>query len=53
MKKGKFPYMGAIILVLGVLWLLKDLNLIVVNLPWIPILLIVIAIGMIVNSYSV
>jgi len=47
----KFPTFGVIVLVLGVLWLLSDLHVISFGIPWLPIILIIVAIGWIVNRY--
>lgn len=46
-----FPTFAVILLLLGVIWFLNDLKLIAVNIPWIPAILIVVAIGMISNRY--
>jgi hypothetical protein len=51
MKKSKFPTLAIILLVLGVIWLLNDLDVLAINLPWIPIALIIVAVGMIINRY--
>ena len=50
--KSKFPIFATILLVLGVVWLLSDLNIIAVDIPWIPVILIIIAIGMIFNRFT-
>ena len=52
MAKTRFPTFAIILLVLGLVWLLNDTKVIAINLPWIPIILIVIAIGMIFNRVS-
>ncbi len=44
-----FPTFAVILLVVGIVWFLNELNLIVVNVPWIPTVLIIVAIGMIYN----
>jgi hypothetical protein len=49
--KNRFPTFGFLLLVFGVLWLLSDLNVIKVDVPWWPVLLIVISIGWIINHY--
>jgi hypothetical protein len=51
-KKKKFPTLAVILLVLGLIWLLSSLNLITFNIPWIPVILIIVAIGMIINRYN-
>jgi hypothetical protein len=50
--KRKFPTFASILLTLGILWLLNDTNILPINIPWIPVVLIIVAIGMIVNRYS-
>jgi len=48
---GKFPTLAVILLIWASVWLFNELNVINVNLPWIPVILIVVAIGMIHNRY--
>lgn len=50
--KNKFPTLAVILLVLGIVWLLSSMNLIAVDIPWIPVVLIIVAIGMIVNRFN-
>ena len=53
MAKNKgFPTFAVILLLIGIFWALSSLGVYTVNLPWLPIILIVVAIGMIVNRYS-
>ena len=47
-----FPTFATIVLVIGFLWLLSDLKIITIEIPWFPLILIIIAIGWIVNRYS-
>jgi len=47
-RKKKFPTIGVILLMVGVVWLLMTLGKIV-SFPWIPAVIIVIAIGLIWN----
>ena len=42
---GNFPTFAVILLVIGVLWLLSDLGVITVDVPWVPVVLIIIALG--------
>ncbi|MEK6873215.1 MAG: hypothetical protein AABW91_00030 [Nanoarchaeota archaeon] len=51
MAKKKFPTLAVILLAIGIIWLLTELNIITINIPWIPIALIIIAIGLIINRY--
>ena len=48
-KRKKFPIFATILLILGVGWLASSMGYIAANLPWMPVVLIVIAIGMIYN----
>ena len=52
LKMNRFPTFAAIVLVIGIFWLLSDLGILVVDVPWWPVILIVIAIGWIVNRYA-
>jgi len=48
-KKKHFPTFAWLILIFGVVWLLQDLRIIKFNVPWLPIIVIVVAVGMIIN----
>lgn len=50
-KKRKFPTFAVILLVVGLIWLLNELAVITINIPWIPVVLVIVAIGMIINRY--
>ena len=43
---SKFPILPAVILIIGVLWLLKDLGVLGFSLPWLPIIIIIASLGM-------
>jgi len=49
--KIKFPMLAVILLVIGFIWLLTELKVITISIPWIPIVLIIIATGLIINRY--
>ena len=52
-QSGKgFPTFAVIVLVLAVLWLLSDLNLLKVNVPWIPVIVTIIALGWVISHYT-
>ena len=51
MRKPKFPMLATILLIFGIAWLLGELTIIDLNLPWLPVILVVVAIGLIVNRY--
>jgi hypothetical protein len=44
-----FPTFAVVLLVIGVLWLLSELGVMTIQIPWVPVVLIVVAIGMIIN----
>ena len=50
MKKA-FPTFAVIVLLFAVFWLLSDLGVITVSLPWFPVIIGVIALGWIINHY--
>ena len=50
--KKEMPTFAVLILVIGVLWLLSELNLIRINIPWWPVILIIVALGWLVNYYQ-
>ncbi|MDD1653417.1 MAG: hypothetical protein LUQ64_02610 [Methanomicrobiales archaeon] len=43
---------AVLILVLALIWLAVDLHLITVNIPWLPLIIVVLAAGWIVNYYT-
>ncbi|MEK6906329.1 MAG: hypothetical protein AABW81_01770 [Nanoarchaeota archaeon] len=51
MVKARFPVLAVIILIWALVWLLNDLDVVSLNLPWIPVIIIIIALGMISNRY--
>ena len=51
-KKPRFPTLAVILLAIGIIWLLNALNIFPwQNIPWIPVVVIIIAIGLILNRY--
>jgi len=51
-RNRKFPTFGFILLILATLWLLNELNIIITRVPWFPVILIIVAIGMIYNRLA-
>ena len=49
---GSFPTFAVLLLVVGVLWLLAEIGVITIAIPWWPVILIIVALGWIVNNYS-
>lgn len=52
LRKKRFPTVPVIGLVVSVLWLLKGLNIISIDLPWMAIIAIIIFVGWIINVYA-
>ena len=50
-KKG-FPTFAVILLIFGIVWALNSLGMIEFDFPWMPVVLIIIALGMIVNRFN-
>lgn len=46
---GRFPAFAVILLLIGVFWLLKDLGILVVDIPFWPLTVIVVALSWIMN----
>lgn len=47
--RRRFPFLAVIVLIFAGLWLLREMEIIDLKLPWLPVVLIVIAIGVIFN----
>ncbi len=52
MARTKFPTLAVIILVFALVWLLRELEYLNIDMPWIPVILVIIAVGMIINRYN-
>tara|TARA_Y100000310_G_C20507232_1_gene727034 strand:- start:26 stop:190 length:165 start_codon:yes stop_codon:yes gene_type:complete len=52
MKTKNFPTFAVILLILAIVWILGDLGLLTVNIPWIPVIVGIMALGMIINHYT-
>ncbi|PJC01594.1 MAG: hypothetical protein CO073_03245 [Candidatus Komeilibacteria bacterium CG_4_9_14_0_8_um_filter_36_9] len=50
--RGHFPTFAIIMLLIGIFWLLNDLNILVTSIPWLPIILIVLAFSWIIGFYK-
>lgn len=51
MAKAKFPILATLLLIFGFVWLVNEVGFASINLPWLPVILIVVAIAMIANRY--
>jgi len=51
-KKGKFPTFAVVVLVLAVIWLLQELGILTIGIPWLPVILIIVAVGWIYDVYK-
>jgi hypothetical protein len=47
--RRRFPILAVIVLIFAGLWLLRELDIVDIQLPWLPVVLIVIAIAVIFN----
>jgi hypothetical protein len=52
MAKSKFPILAVILLVVGIIWLVNELGYLAITIPWVPVVLIIIAVGLIINRYK-
>ena len=52
MKKTKFPVFAIIILIFAIVWFFSELGYLNINIPWIPLILIIVALGWIFNRFS-
>jgi hypothetical protein len=51
-KKISFPTLAVILLIVGIVWAVDALGYLDIDFPWLPVVIIIIAIGMIVNRYT-
>jgi len=49
-RHGKLPIFWAIVLFVAVVWLLSELGLMRIDVPWLPAILVIVAVGAIINS---
>ena len=52
MAKTKFPTLATILLFTGIVWTIEALGYLKMNLLWFPIVIVIVAIGMIANRYK-
>ncbi len=50
-RRPKFPVLAVIILLFALAWFISELGWLVIDIPWIPVIVVIIAIGMIMNRY--
>lgn len=51
-RKTSFPTLAVILLVAGIVWAVDALGYLNIDFPWLPVVLIIVAIGMIINRYT-
>ena len=51
-KNKNFPTLAVILLIAGIVWAIHELGYLNFSFPWLPVILIIIAIGMIINRYT-
>lgn len=49
--KHRFPTFAFLILIAGIIWLLTELGVLTIDIPWLPLVVIVLSAGWIVNHY--
>ena len=50
-KKG-FPTFAVIVLILAVLWLLSETGILTLSIPWIPLIVAIVALGWVIDYYT-
>ena len=51
-RSPKFPMFAVVLLIVAVVWFLSELGLWAINVPWIPLIVIIVAIGFIYNRVA-
>jgi hypothetical protein len=51
MVRKRFPTLATIVFVFAVFWLLSELGILTIDIPWLPLILAIIALGWIVNRF--
>jgi hypothetical protein len=49
---AKFPTFWAVVLLFALAWALEEMGLYTLNLPWLPVIIIIVAIGAIFNRFN-
>jgi len=52
MAKNKFPSLALVVLIFAIVWFLSELYNVYVNIPWLPLILIIISLGWIFNRFN-
>lgn len=52
MARTKFPVLATLILIFGLAWLIEEGLHLNIDIPWLPVIVVVVAIGMIFNRYK-
>jgi hypothetical protein len=51
-KMAKFPTFWVIVLLFAIAWALEEIGLYSINLPWLPVIIVIVAIGAIFNRFN-
>ena len=51
--KKKFPTFAVLVLIAGIIWLLSELKIINIDVPWLPLIVIVLSLGWIISHYRI
>ena len=49
--KRSFPTAATLLLLFALFWLLNELEILIIEIPWLPVILIVVALGMIIDRF--
>ena len=51
MRGPKFPVLAVVLLLFALAWFFSELGWLALDIPWIPVVVVIVAIGMITNRY--
>lgn len=49
MRRRSFPVIATLLFLFALFWLLNELKILIIDIPWLPVILIVMALGMIID----
>jgi hypothetical protein len=52
MARRKFPTLWVLILIFGIVWFMREMGYFNINIPWLPVIVIIIAVGAIMNRLN-
>ncbi len=51
MKEGKFSIFWAVILIVSLVWFLRELGYLHLDIPWLPLIIIIVSFGALINNF--